>query len=87
MLPVPDVYIIRLPTASTRPMPAILTEVALATFQLKTVEPPAVTLDGLAVNESIVGSRPDAGGGVTGLVTTTTVERDVEFEPLIASST
>jgi hypothetical protein len=87
MLPVPDVYIVRLPTGSTGPMLAIFTEVALATFQLKTVEPPAVTLDGLVVKDSIVGSGPGAGGGVNGLVTTTMVERDVEFEPFVASST
>jgi hypothetical protein len=87
ILPVPEVFIGRLPDTGTVPKPAMLAEVAFSVFQVSIVVPPNVTLDGLAVNESMVGSGPDAGGGVTGLVTTTTVERDVEFEPLIASST
>jgi hypothetical protein len=86
MLPVPVVFIDRLPFTDTVPKPAMLADVAFSVFQVSIVVPPNVTLDGLAVNESMVGSGPVAGGGVTKLVTTTMVERDVEFEPFVASS-
>ena len=86
MFPVPVVFTDRLPDTGTAPKPAILADVAFSVFQFNVVEPPNVTLDGLAVKESMVGSDMDAGGGVAGLVTTTMVEKDVEFEPFVASS-
>ena len=82
----PVVFITWLPDAGTAPIPAILADVAFSVFQVNVVEPPGVTLLGLAVNESMVGSGPEAGGEVAGGVTTTMVEKDVEFEPLVASS-
>ena len=85
MLPVPVVLTARFPDTGTVPKPAMLADVAFSVFQVSVVEPPAATLDGLAVNESIVGREPDAGGGVTGLVTTTMADRDTELEPLVAS--
>jgi hypothetical protein len=85
MLPVPVVLIVRLLFTGTVPKPAMFAEVAFNVFQFNVVEPPGATLTGLAVNDSIVGS-PREGGGVAGPVTTTMVERDVEFAPLFASS-
>lgn len=86
MLPEPVVFTARLPDTGTVPKPAMLADVASSVFQFSVVEPPAATLDGLAVNESMVGSGPDAGGGVTGLATVTMADRDTELEPLVASS-
>ena len=85
MPPVPVVFIVWLPDGLTWPKPAMLTDEAFIVFQLNVVEPPNVTLDGLAVNESIVGSDPET-GGAAGLVTMTMVEKDVELEPFVASS-
>ena len=85
MFPVPVVFIDRLPDTGTEPIPAILADVAFVAFQLNVVEPPGAILAGLAVNESIVGSDPET-GGAAGLVTMTMVEKDVEFEPFVASS-
>lgn len=86
MLPVPVVFTDKLPDTGTGPKPAMLAEVALTVFQVNVVEPPAVTVAGSAVNESMVGSDKDPGGGVEALTTTTTVEADIELEPLVASS-
>ena len=86
IVPIPVVFIARLPETGTAPKPAMLADVAFSVFQASVVAPPSVTLDGLAVKLSMVGRGPDAGGGVTGLVTTIMVERDAEFEPLVASS-
>jgi hypothetical protein len=86
IVPVPVVLIARLPETGTAPKPAMFAEVAFKVVQFNVVEPPAVTLDGLAVNDSIVGIGPEVGGGVTALVTTTIAEREAEFEPLVASS-
>ena len=86
MLPVPVVFIVWLPDVLTWPKPAMLTDEAFIVFQLNVVEPPNVTLDGLAVNERMVGRGTEAGGGVAGLVTITRVVADVEFEPLVATS-
>jgi hypothetical protein len=86
IIPVPVVFIDRLPDTGTVPKPAMLADVAFNVFQVSVVDPPKVTLVGLAVNDSMVGRGTDAGGGAAGLVTTTMVERDVEFEPFVASS-
>ena len=86
IVPVPVVFITRLLETGTAPKPAILADVAFSVVQFNVVEPPAVTLEGLAVNDSIVGSGPGAGGGVTGLVTMTMADRETELAPLVASS-
>ena len=85
MLPVPVVLTDRLPDTGTGPKPAMLAEVALTVFQVSVVEPPAVKVDGLAVNDSIVGRDREAGGGVAVPATAITVEADTEFDPLEAS--
>jgi hypothetical protein len=71
---------VKLPDGCTGPYPCRLTVEALATLQLRKVEPPNVTLEGLAVKESMVGSD------VVAPTTTTAVDADTEFEPLVASS-
>ena len=87
MLPVPVVFTAKLPDTSTGPTPAMLADVALRVSQDSTVEPPAVTVDGLAVNDSMVGRDRDVGGGEEAPTTNTTVEADTELEPLVASKT
>jgi hypothetical protein len=86
IVPVPVVFTARLLETGTAPKPAILADVAFSVVQFNVVEPPAVTLDGLAVNDSMIGSGPEAGGGVTGSVTMTMADRDTVLEPLVASS-
>jgi hypothetical protein len=49
---------IMLPLEVTEPRPVILTDEALATLQLNTVEPPAATADGLAAKEIMLGTLP-----------------------------
>jgi hypothetical protein len=49
----------------------MLADVAFIMFHVSTAEPPEVTLVGLAVNESMVGSGIEAGGVVAALLTTT----------------
>jgi hypothetical protein len=64
MLPVPVVFTDKSPDTGTGPKPAKVADVAFNVVQDSTVEPPAATVDGLAVNDSIVGRDRDAGGGV-----------------------
>jgi hypothetical protein len=87
MLPIPVVFIVRLPDTGTVPKPAMLAEVAFRVFQFNVVEPPNATLLGLAVKDSMVGSGTEAGGGGNAPVTTTIVEAEVEFMPFVAAST
>jgi hypothetical protein len=84
IVPAPEGYMVRLPDTGTGPYPCRLTDEALATLQLSSMEPPGATLDGLAVKERMIGSDEEAGGGV-GTLTTTVVEADTEYEPLVAS--
>jgi len=53
------------PEEPTGPTPlSIITEVAFDTFQLKLLEPPRLTLDGLAVKKLIMGRVAGVGAGV-----------------------
>ncbi|MBN1689907.1 MAG: hypothetical protein JW901_02660 [Dehalococcoidia bacterium] len=49
IVPVPEVYIVRLSDGCTGPYPCRITDDALSTSQLRTVEPPSATLEGSAV--------------------------------------
>jgi hypothetical protein len=55
IVPVPEGYMFILPEDETGPYPCRFTDVAFITSQLRTVEPPAATADGLAVKERIAG--------------------------------
>ena len=58
IVPVPVVFITMLPDTGTVPKPSMLADVAFSVFQASVVDPPKVTLLGLAVNDSMVGSGP-----------------------------